>query len=65
MMDMSRPWGICESGDETTVNLTQGDSKATVKFLQVEKTFTQISDRCVMVLNGKKKLQLQVEARGI
>ena len=51
--------------DETTVNLTQGDSKATVKSLQVRSTFTQVSDRCVMVLNGKKGLQLQVEAHGV
>ena len=51
--------------DETTVNLTQGDSRATVKFLQVGSIFTQVSDRCVMVLNGKKGLQLQVEAHGV
>ena len=42
--------------DETTVNLTQRDSKATDKFLQVESIFTQISGRCVMVLNRKKGL---------
>ena len=37
----------------------------TVKFLQVEITFTQICGRCVIVLNGKKGLQLQVESRGV
>ena len=37
--------------DETTVNLTQVDSRATVKFLQVGSTFTQINGRCVMVLH--------------
>ena len=51
--------------DETTVNLTQGDSIVTVKFLQVESIFMQISDRCVMLLNGKKGLQLQVASHGV
>ena len=52
-------------GDEITVNLTQGDSRATVKFLQVESIFTQTTGRCVMMLNGKKGLQLQVESHGV
>ena len=51
--------------DETTVNWTEDDSRATVKFLQVESIFMQISGRCVMVLNGKKVLQLPVESRGV
>ena len=51
--------------DETTVNLTQRDSKATAKFLQFESAFTQISGRCVIVSNGKKGLQLQVESHGV
>ena len=51
--------------DKATVNLTQDYSRATVKFLQVESIFTQICGRCVMVLNGKKGLQLQVESHGV
>ena len=51
--------------DETTVNLTQGDSKVTVKFLQIGSIFTQIIGRCVIVLNRKKGLQLQVEAHRV
>ena len=51
--------------DETTVNLTQGVSIATVKFLQVENIFAQISSRCVMVLDGKKGLQSHVESHGV
>ena len=42
--------------DERTMNLTQGDSRAAVKFLQVGSIFTQVSDWCVMVLNEKKGL---------
>ena len=51
--------------DETTVYLTQDDSTAMVKFLQLASIFTQISGRCVMVLNGKKGLQLHVQSHGV
>jgi hypothetical protein len=47
--------------DETITNLTQGDSRATVTLLQVGRAITHICGQCVMVMNGKKEVQLQVE----
>jgi acyl CoA:acetate/3-ketoacid CoA transferase alpha subunit len=51
--------------DEIIVDFTKGDSLATLKFLQVGSTLTLISGQYVMVPNGKKDLQLQVETCGV
>jgi hypothetical protein len=63
--EKSWPWGTYESGVDTTVNLSQRDSRATVKFLQVGSTSTKICVWCEILLNKNKELQLKVEAHGI